>query len=102
MLVCHQSFYVRTDLARSEKYNLKYRFSADFDWCIRLLKRAARRRLPVLNSNMILTDYLSEGMTTSNHRASLKERFRLMAVHYGWTTAVMQHLWFVLRSVIKR
>ncbi|MBO7346868.1 MAG: glycosyltransferase [Bacteroidaceae bacterium] len=102
MLVCHQSFYVRMDLARSEKYNLKYRFSADFDWCIRLLKRAARRRLPVLNTNMILTDYLSEGMTTRNHRASLKERFRLMTIHYGWTTAVVQHLWFVLRSVIRR
>lgn len=102
MLVCHQSFYVRTDLARKQKYDVRYRFSADYDWCIRLLKRAARRRLPVLNTNMILTDYLSEGMTTRNHRASLVERFRLMAVHYGWATAVIRHLWFVVRAVLKR
>ena len=32
MLVCHQSFYVRTDLAKQELYNLRYRYSADFDW----------------------------------------------------------------------
>lgn len=102
MLVCHQSFYVRTDLARVQEYDVRYRFSADYDWCIRLLKRASRRRLPVLNANMILTDYLSEGMTTRNHRASLMERFCLMAMHYGLTTAVARHVWFVVRAVLKR
>ena len=34
MLVCHQAFYVRTDLARKHHYNCRYRFSADFDWCV--------------------------------------------------------------------
>lgn len=102
MLVCHQSFYVRTDIAREELYDLSYRFSADFDWCIRLLKRAAKRRIQVLNTQLILTDYLNEGLTTRNHRKSLVERFRIMVVHYGWMTAVSQHCWFVLRSLLKR
>lgn len=102
MLVCHQSFYVRTDIAREEQYNLGYRYSADYDWCIRILKKAARRRLMIVNTKAILTDYLNEGMTTRNHRKSLMERLNVMARHYGWPTAIMQHLWFVVRAVVVR
>ncbi|MBO7067203.1 MAG: glycosyltransferase [Bacteroidaceae bacterium] len=102
MRVCHQSFYVRTDLARSESYNLSYRYSADYDWCIRIMKKAAKRRIPIKNTGQILTDYLSEGMTTKNHRKSLMERLRLMARHYGWGPAITAHCWFVIRAVIKR
>lgn len=102
MLVCHQSFYVRTDLARRVPYDLKYRFSADYDWCIRLLKQTARSRQPVYNSHLILTDYLSEGLTTQNHQASLWERFRIMARHYGWLATLAQHAWFVVRAVLKK
>lgn len=102
MLVCHQSFYVRTDIARTEPYDLHYRFSADYDWCIRVMKRAERRGLALHNTGLILTDYLSEGMTTRNHRRSLQERFRLMAHHYGWTRALAAHAWFVVRACIKR
>jgi hypothetical protein len=51
---------------------------------------------------MVLTDYLSEGMTTKNHRKSLMERFRIMCRHYGCLATVGQHLWFVLRLVVKK
>ena len=102
MLVCHQSFYVRTDLAKATPYDLHYRYSADYDWCIRLMQRAEKRRLRFLNSHLILTDYLSEGLTTKNHRSSLLERFYLMTHHYGWGTALAEHLWFVVRAIIKR
>lgn len=102
MLVCHQSFYVRTDLARQEPYDLQYRFSADYDWCIRIVKRAARRRIAFVNTRLVLTDYLSEGITTRNHRASLIERLRIMARHFGWPTAIARHLWFVVRSVVRK
>lgn len=102
MRVCHQSFYVRTDIAKSESYNLNYRYSADYDWCIRIMKKAAQRRLKITNTHLILTDYLNEGMTTKNHRKSLVERLKLMAMHYGWTQAISAHGWFVIRAVIKR
>ena len=102
MLVCHQSFYVRTDIARTELYDLRFRFSADYDWCIRVLRRAERRELARHNTHLILTDYLSEGMTTRNHRRSLVERLRLMAHHYGWGRALAAHAWFVVRAVILR
>jgi glycosyltransferase involved in cell wall biosynthesis len=102
MLVCHQSFYVRTDMARQFHYNLRYRFSGDFDWCIRIMKDAQQQGQSLFNTRMVLTDYLSEGMTTKNHRKSLLERFRIMCRHYGCLAAVGQHLWFVLRLVVKR
>ena len=100
MLVCHQSFYVRADLAKELRYNLKYRFSADFDWTIRIMREAERRKLPLLNSHLVLTDYLSEGMSTRNRRRSLFERFRIMAHYYGLGTTVVKHLWFVVRALI--
>ena len=102
MLVCHQSFYVRTDMARKFHYNLRYRFSGDFDWCIRIMKEAQQQRMPLFNTRLILTDYLAEGMTTKNHRKSLFERFRIMCRHYGCLAAISQHLWFVLRLAVKR
>lgn len=104
MLVCHQSFYLRRDIA--QEYDLTYRFSADFDWCVRCMKEGKRRGMRNVavtkNSSIVtLTDYLSEGMTTANHKASLKERFNIMARHYGWISTVAMHIWFVFRTVIK-
>lgn len=102
MLVCHQSFYVRTDLAREVLYDLRYRFSADIDWCIRLMKLSDERHLSIVNTHFILTDYLSEGMTTKNRRASLLERMCVMASHYGWLRTICQHVWFIFRAVLKK
>ena len=101
MLVCHQSFYVRTDLAKEIPYDLKYRFSADVDWCIRIMKRAEKRHISIVNTGLILTDYLSEGMSTQHRRKSLMERFLIMTKHYGWATTLVQHAWFVIRALIR-
>ena len=38
MLVCHQAFYARTDFAIATPYDTQYRYSADVDWCIRVMK----------------------------------------------------------------
>ena len=102
MLVCHQAFFARCDIARTTPYNLRYRFSADYDWCIRIMRTAARRKLPMKNAGIIVADYLDGGMTTQNHRRSLMERFRVMAHHYGIITAAAMHLWFVARAVVKK
>ena len=102
MLVCHQSFYVRADIARANLYDLRFRFSADYNWCIRVMRLAERRQLTLHNTHLILTDYLAEGMTTRNHRRSLLERLQLMAHHYGWGHAIAAHGWFAVRAIIKR
>lgn len=102
MLVCHQAFYARTDLAKVTPYNLHYRFSADVDWCIRIMRLARRRRLPMRNVGAVVVNFLDGGMTTTNHRASLKERFHVMAHHYGFVPTVIMHAWFVVRSLFKK
>ena len=97
MLVCHQAFFAKRELAIQESYSLEYCFSADFDWCIRIMKRAKHLH----NTQLTLIDYLNEGMTTRNHKASLKERFRIMVKHYGWISTVLHHCWFVIRLFYK-
>ena len=102
MLVCHQAFYARTDLAKLTPYNLRYRLSADVDWCIRIMKEAEARRLPLRNVNAVVVHYLAGGMSVKNHRASLVERFRIMCRHYGVLPTLAFHLWFAVRGVLKR
>lgn len=101
MLVCHQAFYALTDIAKDLPYDPRYRYSADVDWCIRVMKEAQKRQLPLVNTQAILADYQEEGQTTIHHRDSLKERFDVMRRHYGLFSTVMMHLWFVVRQLIK-
>lgn len=101
MLVCHQAFYALTDIAKNLPYDPRYRYSADVDWCIRVMKEAQKRQLPLVNTQAILADYQEEGQTTIHHRDSLKERFDVMRRHYGLFSTVMMHLWFAVRQLIK-
>lgn len=103
MLVCHQAFCARLDIAREQPYDLRYRFSADFDWCIRIMRQAARERLPLVSVGEVIAHYLDdEGTTKKNHKASLRERFRIMSSHYGFLPTAFRHLWFVARAFLKR
>ena len=98
MLVCHQAFYARTDFAIATPYDLRYRYSADVDWCIRIMKAAAKENVPLHNLHMVVANYTEEGQTTLHHRESLFERFRVMTRHYGWFSTIAMHVWFVFRS----
>ena len=98
MLVCHQAFWARTELARHTPYDLGFKFSSDVDWCIRIMKQAS----VIHNTGLTLVDYLDEGMTTGNRTASLKERFRIMSRHYGIACTVLRHMMFAVRGIILR
>lgn len=102
MLVCHQAFYVRADIARHTPYDLQYRHSADVDWCIRVMKAADRLRLPLVNSHAVLCNFAEGGDTTQHHGDSLCERFKVMASHYGYVPTLLLHGWFVVRAVYRR
>ena len=101
MLVCHQAFYVRTDFAIATPYALQYRYSADVDWCIRVMKAAAKEKVPLQNLHMVVANYTEEGQTTLHHRESLWERYHVMERHYGRIQTFLLHGWFVLRSFLK-
>lgn len=103
MLVCHQAFYARTDIAKDTLYNNKdYRFSADVDWCIRIMKKCAEKHLTLRNVNEVIVNYLDGGMSIKNHKASLKERFNVMATHYGLIQTLLMHVYFVFRMAFKK
>ncbi|MDR3366546.1 MAG: glycosyltransferase [Prevotellaceae bacterium] len=91
MLVCHQSFIVKRSIAPA--YNLRYLLTADFDWCIRCLKRAKH----IHNTHLILSNFLTEGLSSQKRKASLKERFRIMSQCYGLLPTIFRHVWFALR-----
>ncbi|MBQ7818670.1 MAG: glycosyltransferase [Bacteroidales bacterium] len=91
MLVCHQAFLPKRELAMP--YDMQYRFSADFDWCVKILAKATT----CAQIDEYIVNYLEEGATTRNHVKSLKERFRIMAHHYGLLTTIVKHLWFIFR-----
>ncbi len=94
MLVCHQAFIVKRTIF--EPYDLNYRFSADVDWCIRLMKKSRR----IHNTHLTLINYLDEGVTTANRKASLKERYRIMVKYYGQVSTFLHHVWFVVRAIV--
>lgn len=98
MLVCHQAFYARRDIARQCQYNTAYHYSADVDWCIRVMKKAEEQGSALRNVHAVVANYLSEGQTTAHHRESLMERFRIMRHHYGLLTTVARHISFVFRG----
>ena len=102
MLVCHQAFYARTDIARDTPYDLHYRYSADVDWCIRVMREGTRRHLALRRVPHVIAHFLDGGMTTANHRASLAERFRIMVRHYGLLTTLVMHAWFAVRKHVQQ
>ena len=102
MLVCHQAFYARTDIAKNVPYDTRYRFSADVDWCIRVMKETERLGLTLSNAGIVVANYMEEGTTTKNHKASLRERYLVMQCHYGAVQTFLLHCWFVVRSLLSR
>lgn len=102
MLVCHQAFYARLDIARTVPYDTRYRYSADVDWCIRMMKEAERMGAGLAYVDSVVANYTQEGQTTKHHRDSLKERYRVMQCHYGAFTTALMHAWFAVRAVVKK
>ena len=93
MLVCHQSIFIKRKLA--DLYNLKYKFSSDFDWVIKALKKSKK----IKNTELIISKYLSEGITTNNRKKSLIERFKIMRLHYGFLSTILYHIYFIFRII---
>lgn len=96
MVVCHQAFFVLRKIAGN--FDLKYRFSADYEWCIRCLQRSHRN----MYVDSVVIDYLSEGLTTNNRVKSLNERFDIMCKYYGTLPTVMRHFGFAVRALRRK
>lgn len=96
MVVCHQAFVALRRI--TSPFNLKYRLSADYEWCIRCLQHSHHN----IYVDTVLIDYLNEGTTTKNHRRSLMERFKIMCCYYGTFSTIRKHLSFIPRYLRRR
>jgi len=96
MVVCHQAFVALRRIVST--YSRKYRFSADYEWCIRCLQHSHRN----VYVPAVIIDYLNEGVTTANRRRSLMERFNIMCMYYGTLPTVMRHIGFLGRFIRRR
>lgn len=96
MVVCHQAFVALRKL--TPNFDRHYRFSADYDWCIKVLQRSQRNAYVP----HVLIDYAAAGATTANRRKSLMERFRIMSHYYGLPTAIGHHIRFIPRFLSRQ
>ncbi|MCH5231685.1 MAG: glycosyltransferase [Muribaculaceae bacterium] len=95
MLICHQAFMVKKNLV--PLYDLSYRFSADYDWCVKCIAKSRPDKCHNLQS--VTIKYLNDGLTDKNKIPSLLERFRIMSRHYGLIPTTLRHFRFLLRSL---
>lgn len=97
MLVCHQAFIPRRGIV--PLYDLNYRFSSDYDWCIKCLKKSGKNTYvgdaPIIN-------FLTDGLTNKYHKKSLKERYEIMCKNYGTITTVLLHISFIPRYLLRK
>jgi len=99
MRISHQAFIAKMELV--ELYDLQYKFSADFDWCIKIMKKTTK----IKNTNLIICRYLDGGLTKHNLVPSLKERYKIMRKFYGLFPTIFNHIilgtkliWFVIKN----
>jgi glycosyltransferase involved in cell wall biosynthesis len=91
MVVCHQSLVVRRTIAAA--YDLSYKISADIDWAIRSTMNARTLQ----NSGLVLSRFLEGGLSGTNIKRGLRERFRIMVRYYGLFPTLLRHILFGIR-----
>ncbi len=91
MKVCHQSAIVKRKLL--DFYNTKYKYSADFEWLIKVLKKSDY----IYNSHLILSKFMEGGLTNHSLLPSLKERFAIMRKHYGLLPTIFNNIYLAIR-----
>jgi glycosyltransferase involved in cell wall biosynthesis len=94
MLVCHQSFIVRREIAPSY---MEDNLSADIDWEIRSLKASAK----TVRFYGILSNYLIGGVSNQQLKKSLFDRFLVLKKHFGLISTLAAHGQILVRGVKK-
>lgn len=93
MAISHQSMLVKRSI--SPNYDLGYRYVADFDWLIRVLKKAKSVR----DTGVYWCRFAEGGISTQNRFDSLKERFVILRKHFGLIPTLWQHVLIVIKAI---
>lgn len=95
MLVCHQAFMVRREIA--PEYSREYSLSADYDWCLACIANSGVTRRH--NLRRVTIHYLDCGISEKRKWQSLKERFVIMKRHFGLLKTIRAHFSFIPRAL---
>ena len=94
MLVCHQSFIAKRELAPLFDVN---NLSADIDWEISILKTAEN----IIYYDGVLSKYLIGGISNQQLKKSLLDRFKVIKKHFGLRQAIAAHAIILRRGLYK-
>ena len=100
MAVCHQAFIVGRTWAKP--YDLQYKICADIDWMIRSLQALEAAKATIHFADRVLVQFLDGGLSSRRRKAAWKERYRIFGKHYGVWNNLANHVWIVLRYVLRR
>ena len=96
MSVCHQAFIVKRSLAVN--YDLNYRICADIDWMIRTLQQVKTTHF----TGGVVCRFLLDGLSSKRRKLAWKERYKVLAKHYGWLTNLLNHGWIIVRFLMRK
>ena len=92
MVVSHQAFLPRREIAPSY---IDHNLSADIDWVIKCLKRSKKTTATPL----VLASFLIGGISKQRHKQGLKDRYVVLAKHYGVVSNFFHHIFILIRAV---
>lgn len=91
MVVCHQAFLPARRLAPQYISN---NLAADIDWVIKCLQKADN----VVNTHLIISEYLIGGVSKQRHKQSLKDRYDVLKTHFGFLPNLFNHVGILMRA----
>lgn len=94
MVVCHQSIFVKREIAPF--YDLQYKFAADVDWVIKSLKASKQ----IIFTKTIISNYTEGGFSNQNLKKSWLDRFCILNTHFGIFQCLLSHIFFIFDNVL--
>ena len=91
MVVSHQSLIVKRE--KTVYYNLDYKYCADIDWMIRILKNC----YTIVNTKKILSKFLIGGYSKTNILKSNKERYKILRNHFSLFKVLKSHVYLSMK-----
>lgn len=96
MVVCHQAFIVRKEIA--PMYNTDLKYVADIEWVIKCIDNAKK----IQNTHSVICKFQEGGISTANKKESLKERWKVMKNRYGLAVTLISHIGFAFAIIFNQ
>jgi glycosyltransferase involved in cell wall biosynthesis len=93
MVVCHQAFLPALRIA---PLYIPNNLAADIDWVIKCLQNADN----VVNTHIIISEYLTGGLSKQRHKQSLKDRYNILKTHFGFFPNLLNHVVILGRALL--